>query len=122
MTSNFNVKFIGVKISLHLKSFAISFKNVFFLYIMFLILVQFDKYFTRFNFLSRAENYNTSAVEFLRRLPSVTDSNYRALMDGCNSLAELALLPIERLAELMGGQKSARTLKDFLDAKFPTLL
>lgn len=107
---------------MHLKSFAISFKNVFFLYIMFLILVQFDKYFTRFNFLSRAENYNTSAVEFLRRLPSVTDSNYRALMDGCNSLAELALLPIERLAELMGGQKSARTLKDFLDAKFPTLL
>ncbi|XP_039141382.1 DNA repair endonuclease UVH1 isoform X2 [Dioscorea cayenensis subsp. rotundata] len=70
----------------------------------------------------RAENYNTSAVEFLRRLPGVTDSNYRALMDGCNSLAELALLPIERLAELMGGQKLARTLKDFLDAKFPTLL
>ncbi|KAH1267365.1 DNA repair endonuclease UVH1 [Glycine max] len=30
----------------------------------------------------RAENYNTSAVEFLRRLPGVTDSNYRAIMDG----------------------------------------
>ncbi|KAK6947501.1 ERCC4 domain [Dillenia turbinata] len=70
----------------------------------------------------RAENYNTSAVEFLRRLPGVTDSNYRALMDGCNSLAELALLPIERLAELMGGQKTARTLRDFLDAKYPTVL
>ncbi|KAK9275193.1 hypothetical protein L1049_022454 [Liquidambar formosana] len=70
----------------------------------------------------RAENYNTSAVEFLRRLPGVTDSNYRALMDGCKSLAELALLPIERLAELMGGQKAARTLRDFLDAKYPTLL
>ncbi|KAL8207886.1 hypothetical protein R6Q57_007298 [Mikania cordata] len=70
----------------------------------------------------RAENYNTSAVEFLRRLPGVTDSNYRAIMDGCGSLAELALLPVERLAELMGGQKSANILRDFLDAKYPTLL
>ncbi|CAK9173322.1 unnamed protein product [Ilex paraguariensis] len=70
----------------------------------------------------RAENYNTSAVEFLRRLPGVTDSNYRALMDGCKSLAELALLPVERLAELMGGHKAAKTLRDFLDAKYPTLL
>ncbi|KAJ0779080.1 putative ERCC4 domain, RuvA domain 2, restriction endonuclease type II [Helianthus annuus] len=70
----------------------------------------------------RAENYNTSAVEFLRRLPGVTDSNYRAIMEGCGSLAELALLPVEKLAELMGGQKSATTLREFLDAKYPTLL
>ncbi|XP_059444248.1 DNA repair endonuclease UVH1 isoform X2 [Corylus avellana] len=70
----------------------------------------------------RAENYNTSAIEFLRRLPGVTDSNYRAIMEGCNSLAELALLSVERLAELMGGQKGARTLREFLDAKYPTLL
>ena len=72
--------------------------------------------------LYRAENYNTSAIEFLRRLPGVTDSNYRAIMDGCSSLADLALLPVERLAELMGGQKAARTLREFLDAKYPTLL
>lgn len=72
--------------------------------------------------LYRSENYNTSAIEFLRRLPGVTDSNYRAIMDGCNSLAELAVLPVERLAELMGGQKAARTLKEFLDAKCPTML
>lgn len=52
----------------------------------------------------------------------MTDSNYRAIMDGCSSLAELALLPVERLAELMGSQKGARTLKDFLDAKCPTML
>ncbi|CAM0149530.1 unnamed protein product [Urochloa decumbens] len=70
----------------------------------------------------RAENYNTSAIEFLRRLPGVTDSNYRAIMDGCNSLADLALLPIEKLAGLMGSQKGARTLKEFLDAKCPTML
>lgn len=70
----------------------------------------------------RAENYNTSAIEFLRRLPGVTDSNYRAIMDGCSSLAEVALLPVERLGELMGSQKSAKILRDFLDAKYPTLL
>ncbi|XP_009629397.1 DNA repair endonuclease UVH1 [Nicotiana tomentosiformis] len=70
----------------------------------------------------RAENYNTSAVELLRRLPGVTDSNYRVMMDGCKSLAELAMLPMERLAELMGGQKAAKMLRDFLDAKYPTLL
>ncbi|CAL9110957.1 unnamed protein product [Musa textilis] len=70
----------------------------------------------------RAENYNTSAIEFLRRLPGVTDANYRALMDGCKNLAELALLPVERLTELMGGQKAARMLKEFLDAKCPTML
>lgn len=70
----------------------------------------------------RAENYNTSAVEYLRRLPGVTDSNYRLIMDKCKTLAELALLPMEDLAELMGGQKAAKTLRDFLDAKFPTLL
>ncbi|KAI8547037.1 hypothetical protein RHMOL_Rhmol07G0164500 [Rhododendron molle] len=70
----------------------------------------------------RAENYNTSAIEFLRRLPGVTDSNYRAIMDGCESLAELVLLPLEKLAELMGGQKAAKTLREFLDAKYPTLI
>uniref|UniRef100_A0A0E0K7G9 ERCC4 domain-containing protein n=1 Tax=Oryza punctata TaxID=4537 RepID=A0A0E0K7G9_ORYPU len=70
----------------------------------------------------RAENYNTSAIEFLRRLPGVTDSNYRRIMEECNSLAELALLPVERLSELMGTQKGARILKEFLDAKCPTML
>lgn len=69
----------------------------------------------------RAENYNTTAVELLRRLPGVTDANYRSLMDGCKSLAELACVPLERLAELMGGHRPARILRDFLDAKCPTL-
>ena len=59
----------------------------------------------------RAEIYNTSVVEFLRRLPGANDSNYRAIMDGCKSLSELALLPMERLLELMGGQKAARMLR-----------
>ncbi|KAJ0260659.1 DNA repair endonuclease UVH1 [Hirschfeldia incana] len=70
----------------------------------------------------RAENYNTSAVEFLRRLPGVTDANYRSIMEKCKSLSELASLPVEELAEIMGGQKVAKSLREFLDAKYPTLL
>ncbi|KAL7150011.1 hypothetical protein ABFS83_05G079700 [Erythranthe nasuta] len=70
----------------------------------------------------RAENLNTSAVEFLRRLPGITDSNYRSVMDGCKNLAEVVQLPMEKLAVLMGGHKAAKTLRDFLDAKYPTLL
>lgn len=72
--------------------------------------------------MNRAENYNTSAVEFLRRLPGVSDANYRSIMENCKSLSELASLPVEKLAELMGGHKAARTLREFLDAKYPTLL
>ena len=47
-------------------------------------------------------------VEFLRQLPGVTDSNYTVILDGCQNLVELTLLPVEKLAELMGGQKVAR--------------
>ena len=61
-------------------------------------------------------------MEFLSQLPGVTNSNYRAIMDACKSFAELALLPVERSAELMGSQKAAQTLREFLDAKYPTWL
>lgn len=70
----------------------------------------------------RAESFNTTAVELLRRLPGVTDANYRSLMDGCKSIAEIALLSVEELAELMGGRQPARMLRDFFDAKCPTLV
>ncbi|CAN8272893.1 unnamed protein product [Cochlearia groenlandica] len=70
----------------------------------------------------RAENYNTSAVEFMRRLPGVSDANYRSIMEKCKSLSELVSFPVEKLTEIMGGLKAARTLREFLDAKYPTLL
>lgn len=61
-------------------------------------------------------------MELLRRLPGITDANYRSLMDECKSLAEVALLSVDRLAELLGGRQSARMLRDFLDAKCPSLV
>ncbi|CAI7847050.1 unnamed protein product, partial [Closterium sp. NIES-53] len=70
---------------------------------------------------TRDEHFNTTAVEFLRRLPGVSDANYRSLVDNCDSLAELALMHVEELAPIMGGMRPAQMLRDFLDAKCPTL-
>jgi DNA excision repair protein ERCC-4 len=62
---------------------------------------------------------NQAAIDLLRRLPGVTDANYRALMNGAASLAELATFSCERLEELMGGTKAAQALHNFLHAPCP---
>lgn len=62
---------------------------------------------------------NQAAIDLLRRLPGVTDANYRALMNGVANLAELATLSCERLEELMGGAKAAQALYNFLHAPCP---
>ncbi|KXZ54474.1 hypothetical protein GPECTOR_4g539 [Gonium pectorale] len=64
---------------------------------------------------------NQPALELLRRLPGVNDSNYRSLLGACGSLAELAALPLGRLEAVMGSAKNARALRDFLDAPCPRL-
>jgi ERCC4-type nuclease len=62
---------------------------------------------------------NQAAIDVLRRLPGVTDANYRALMNGVSSLAELAKLSCEQLERLMGGTKAAQALHNFLHASCP---
>ncbi len=62
---------------------------------------------------------NQSAIDLLRRLPGVTDANYRSLMNGVSSLAELATVSQERLEQLMGGAKAAASLYNFLHAPCP---
>ncbi|GAQ83327.1 Structure-specific endonuclease ERCC1-XPF [Klebsormidium nitens] len=69
----------------------------------------------------QGETYNTTAQEVLRRLPGVTDANYRMLMDGVKCLADLAETSIEDLSKLMDGQRPAKMLREFLDAKCPTV-
>jgi DNA excision repair protein ERCC-4 len=71
--------------------------------------------------LQRAEEpvVNQAAIDLLRRLPGVTDANYRALMNGVSSLAELATVSCERLEQLMGGAKAAAALYNFLHAPCP---
>lgn len=64
---------------------------------------------------------NQSAVEMLRKLPGVSDANYRALLAACNSLAELADMPLSQLEAVMGSARNAKMLRDFLDAPCPRL-
>lgn len=44
----------------------------------------------------------------------MTEGNWRALMREAGSLAELAELPLDRLAAAMGGQAPAKRLHEFL--------
>lgn len=63
---------------------------------------------------------NTAAVDLLRRLPGVTEGNFRALMNAADSLAGLADLSLESLAVSMGPH-NARKLRDWLDAVCPRM-
>ena len=64
---------------------------------------------------------NTAAVDLLRRLPGVTDANWRALAAAAGSLAGVAAMETARLVEVMGGAAAARRLRTFLDQPCPSL-
>ena len=57
---------------------------------------------------------NQAAQDLLRRLPGVTDANWRNVVRGVGSLAELAALPLEELEGLLEGQAAAAKLHAFL--------
>jgi DNA excision repair protein ERCC-4 len=57
---------------------------------------------------------NQPAIDLLRRLPGVTEGNWRALVREAGSLADLAGLSLKRLAAIMGGQAAAKRLHEFL--------
>ena len=62
---------------------------------------------------------NTTAVDMLRRLPGVTEGNFRQLITAAGSLAGLAAMPVQELERVMGGALAARKLRDWLDATCP---
>lgn len=64
---------------------------------------------------------NTTAVDLLRRLPGVTEGNYRQLMAAAGSLAGLAAMPVQELERVMGGTLAAKKLREWLDATCPRL-
>ncbi|EFN55307.1 hypothetical protein CHLNCDRAFT_134272 [Chlorella variabilis] len=64
---------------------------------------------------------NQAAIDLLRRLPGVTEANWRSLMREVGSLAELADVPVDRLATIMGGQAAARKLHEFLSQECKAL-
>lgn len=55
------------------------------------------------------------------RAAGVTEANWRSLMREVGSLAELADVPVDRLATIMGGQAAARKLHEFLSQECKAL-
>ena len=62
---------------------------------------------------------NQSAVDVLRRLPGVSDANYRGLMHAASSLAQLASFSLAQLEAAMEGRQAAKKLHDWLHAPVP---
>ncbi|KAF3853314.1 hypothetical protein F7725_014002 [Dissostichus mawsoni] len=68
-----------------------------------------------------ADLYNPGPYDFLLKMPGVNMKNYRALVKNADSLADLAKLSQERLAEILENAKNAKQLFEFLhnDADVP---
>ncbi|XP_068161430.1 DNA repair endonuclease XPF [Antennarius striatus] len=58
--------------------------------------------------------YNPGPYDFLLKMPGVNAKNYRALIQHAHSLADLAKLSQDRLAEVLGNAKNAKLLYEFL--------
>nr|XP_023653014.1 DNA repair endonuclease XPF isoform X2 [Paramormyrops kingsleyae] len=61
-----------------------------------------------------ADLYNPGPYDFLLRMPGVNANNFRALINNAGSLADLAALSQDRLAEILGSTITARLLHQFL--------
>lgn len=62
---------------------------------------------------------NQAAIDLLRRLPGVTDVNWRLIINGCSSLRDLCDMSEQQLERLMQSQRGARALYNFLHAPCP---
>jgi DNA excision repair protein ERCC-4 len=65
---------------------------------------------------------NQSAQDLVRKLPGVTEANFRPLMAAVGSLRALADASLEEIEDAMGGtgnSKNAKLLREFLDAPCP---
>jgi len=68
---------------------------------------------------AKEEPTNTAAMDFLRRLPGVTEGNAHALLRHLGSLAALAAADEPRLAQVLGDKGQAQRLHTFLHSPFP---
>ena len=62
---------------------------------------------------------DTAAAHLLMRLPGVGARNYRKVLAGCGSLADLATLSEAELAQLLGSATDAKKLSNFLNRPAP---
>lgn len=61
-----------------------------------------------------ADLYNPGPYDFLLKMPGVNTKNYRALLRNADSLADLAKLNQDKLAEILGNANNAKLLFEFL--------
>lgn len=58
--------------------------------------------------------YNPGPYDFLLKMPGVNTKNYRAVMRNADSLADLAKVSQEKLAEILGNANNAKLLYEFI--------
>lgn len=61
-----------------------------------------------------ADQYNPGPYDFLLKMPGVSTKNCRALVKNADSLADIAKLSQDRLAEILGNANNAKSLYEFL--------
>jgi DNA excision repair protein ERCC-4 len=66
------------------------------------------------------EPYNQAGIDFLRKLPGITDKNLRRVLDTIECVADLAEMSQADMAKMLGDNRQARTLHEFLHTEFPS--
>uniref|UniRef100_A0A3Q0RCE3 DNA repair endonuclease XPF n=1 Tax=Amphilophus citrinellus TaxID=61819 RepID=A0A3Q0RCE3_AMPCI len=61
-----------------------------------------------------ADLYNPGPYDFLMKMPGVNTKNYKALIKNADSLADIAKLSQEKLAEILGNVNNAKLMYEFL--------
>ncbi|XP_071391806.1 DNA repair endonuclease XPF [Centroberyx affinis] len=61
-----------------------------------------------------ADLYNPGPYDFLLKMPGVNMKNYRSLVKNADSLADLAKLSQDKLAQILGNANNAKLLHEFL--------
>ena len=72
--------------------------------------------------LPEAEKYNPGAQNVLLKMPEIKAKNCRSLMNHVKNIAELASLPFDELASMLGNTASARQLYDFIHTSYAEVL
>jgi len=65
------------------------------------------------------DDINDDAVDLLRRLPGITERNYRKVMHKVESIEKLCGLTEEEIADVLEDARQAKTLHTFLHTPFP---
>ena len=65
------------------------------------------------------DDLNDAAVDLLRRLPGITDRNYRKVIAKVDSIRTLCDMSEEEIAAVLEDARQAKTLYTFLHTPFP---